>query len=122
MEKCTDFINKVSEFRFIKIRGGQVNKLNRLIWNIDRELPTQPLAKNNQLQAQSNPNKWVINLSSTPLSHAQGYLLSEGPNYTVAPTPHLEYITSIESACQKLDHQEGEEIRADINRVLLHQN
>ena len=32
--------------------------------------------------------------------------------------PHLEYITSIASAWQKLDHQEAEELRADINRVL----
>ena len=32
--------------------------------------------------------------------------------------PYLEYITSIESACQKLDHQDAEEPRANINRIL----
>ena len=32
--------------------------------------------------------------------------------------PHLEYITAIESACQKLDHQEAEELRANVNRIL----
>ena len=30
----------------------------------------------------------------------------------------MEYITFVESACQKLDHQEAEELRVDINRVL----
>ena len=37
----------------------------------------------------------------------------------MAPTPLLEYITSIDTVCQKLDHQEAEELRTDINRVLL---
>ena len=32
--------------------------------------------------------------------------------------PHLEYITAIESACQKLEHQEAEGLRADVNRIL----
>ena len=57
MEKCTDFINKVREFRFIKIRNRPGNKFNRLMGNKDRELTTQPLANNNWSQAQSNPNK-----------------------------------------------------------------
>ena len=81
----------------------------------------QPLANSLQPPAQNNDsNKWVINLSSTHLSQAQGYLLAKGPNYAVIPKnpPYLEYITSIESVCQKLDHQEGEELRVDINRVL----
>ena len=42
MDKCTDFINKVREYRFIKIRDKQVNKFNRLIGNIVRKLTTQP--------------------------------------------------------------------------------
>ena len=66
MEKCTDFINKVREFRFIKIRNRQVNKFNRLMGNKDREITAQPLANNNQSQAQSDPNKCLVNLSSTP--------------------------------------------------------
>ena len=28
--------------------------------------------------------------------------------------PHLEYITSIKSVCQKLDHQEAKELRTNI--------
>ena len=33
--------------------------------NKDRELTAQPLANDNQLHTKSNPNKWVVNLSST---------------------------------------------------------
>ena len=57
MEKCTDFIKKVREFRFIKVRDRQVNTFNTLIGNKDRELTTQPVANNNQSKAQSKPNK-----------------------------------------------------------------
>ena len=110
--------HKVRESRFFKVRDRQVNTFNRLMDNKDRELTAQPLGNTLQMQAQSSHNKLVINLSSTPLSQAKESLLSKGPNYVVAPNPHLEYITSIESACQKLDHQEAEEIKANINRIL----
>ena len=47
-----------------------------------------------------NP-KWVIKLSSKPLTHAQRSVLAKGPNFEVSPKhpPNLEYITAIESAC-----------------------
>ena len=89
IEKCTNFINKVRELKVIKIWDRQVNKFNRLMGNKDKELMAQPLANNNQLQSQSNPNKWVINLSSTPLSLAQESPLTKGPNYGVAPKPPI---------------------------------
>ena len=66
-----------------------------------------------------NP-KWVINLSSKPLSPAQRSVVAKGPNFVVSPSqpPNLEYITAIEAACTKLRQQDAEELRADINRVL----
>ena len=70
MDRCTEFINKVRESRFIRVRDRQVNKFNRLKGYKDRELTTQPPANTIQLQAQSNPNKWVFNISSMPLSQA----------------------------------------------------
>ena len=64
--------------------------------------------------------KWVINLSSKPLPQAQRSLLAKGPNFAVTPRhpPNLEYITALGSLCSKLDQQDAEELRADINRVL----
>ena len=65
-------------------------------------------------------NRWVKNLSKIPLTPAQRSLLSKGPSYAIAPGHplNLEYITAIESACQKLNQKDGVELRADINRVL----
>ena len=68
-----------------------------------------------------DPNpKWVINLSSKPLTPAQRSVLAKGPNFAVAPKqpPNLEYITAIEAACTKLSQQDAEELRAEVNRVL----
>ena len=64
--------------------------------------------------------KWVINISSKPLTKAQRSLLAKGPNYTVTPKhlPNLEYISAIEAVCTKLNQQEVEELRAIINRAL----
>ena len=67
------------------------------------------------------PNlKWVINLSSKPLTPAQRSVLAKGPNFVVTPRhpPNLEYITAIEAACTKLSQQDAVELRANINQVL----
>ena len=67
-----------------------------------------------------NPNpKWVINLSSKPLTQAQRSVLAKGPNFAVTPRhpPNLEYITAIEAACTKQGQQDAEELRAEINGV-----
>ena len=62
--------------------------------------------------------KWVINLSSTPLTSTQRVLFTHGPNFAVAPNlPYGEYITAIELACQSLNSTEVEELRDDIYRV-----
>ena len=66
-----------------------------------------------------NP-KWVINLSSKPLTPALRSVLAKGPNFAVTPRhpPNLEYTTAIEAACTKLSQQDAEELRANINWVL----
>ena len=92
MDKCTDFISKLRESRFIEIRDRQIDKFNILMGNRDRENSTQPLAHNNQSQAPSNSNRWVINLSNAPLTQSQEALLSKGPNYAVAPKTSLSQL------------------------------
>ena len=66
-----------------------------------------------------NP-KWVINLSSKPLTPAQRSVLAKDPNFAVSlrHPPNLEYITAIQAACTKLSQQDAEELRANINWVL----
>ena len=83
--------------------------------------PNKSRANNPQGSSMEEPNpKWVINLSSKPLTQAQRSVLAKGPNFAVSPRhpPNLEYITAIESACTKLSQQDAEELRADINQVL----
>ena len=48
--------------------------------------------------------------------------MAHGPNFAVTPPnpPILEYITSIELACQSLNTNEAEELRADIHRTIRH--
>ena len=81
-------------------------------------LPPSRLPQGSSLE-EPNP-KWVINLSSKPLTQAQRSVLAKGPNFAVSPKhpSNLEYITAIEAACTKLSQHDAEEVRADINRVL----
>ena len=96
-DRCIEFINKVGEATFIKIKNRQVNKFNKLVAKSgndrnsnSRERSTQsnnqPQASrnNNQLQSPNTNNKWVINLSNTPLTPAQESLLTKGSNFAVA--------------------------------------
>ena len=52
----------------------------------------------------TQPNKWVINISSKPLTKAQDELLTHEPNYAVVPRNSLitEYVAVVEHACMKL--------------------
>ena len=81
-------------------------------------------SNSNQAQVNHNSNsinsKWVINLSSHPLTPAQVSLLSKGPNFALAPNnpPNVEFISAIELACQKLTEQDVQELRAEVNIIL----
>ena len=82
---------------------------------------THPPIGSPQRSSPEDPNpKWVINLSSKPLTPVQRSVLAKGPNFVVTPKqpPNLEYITAIEAACTKLSQQDAEELRAEVNRVL----
>ena len=68
----------------------------------------------------TNTNKWVINISSKPLTQAQEKLLAHGPNYTVVPRspPITEYIAVVEQACSKLQRGEVEELRGEVKSII----
>ena len=88
----------------------------------------QPSSQANNANRSANDNsledpnpKWIINLSSKPLTQAQRSVLANGPSFVVTPRhpPNLQYIMDIESVCTKLGQQDAEECRAEINRVLM---
>ena len=82
--------------------------------------PTIPNRLPHESSYEKPSPKWVINLSSKPLTPAQRSVLAKGPNFAVSPKqpPNLEYITAIEAACTELTQGDAEELRADVNRVL----
>ena len=146
--KCSKFIKKVSEERFIKVKERQVRKLNSLVNKTvnrnngysgtdsiigrnhnNRSGPNnqaQSVTNNNQAgninnnNSNSKNNKWVINLSKTSLTKAQESLLAKGPNFALVPSniPSTDYNTVVESMCSKLKEQEVQELRADVNSLL----
>ena len=139
-DKCSKFIQKVSETRFNKVKERQVRKFNSLInrtSNNNNATSARSIGSNNnkmscnnsQTQGLENSNnnktgihnnsKWVINLSKTALTKGQELLLAKGPNYALAPNniPNVDYITADESICPKLRDQDAQELRADINSL-----
>ena len=73
---------------------------------------------------QDQKKKWVINLSDVPLTPTQEAVLAHWPNFAVTPKypPIVEYITSLEVACQKLNTNTAEELRSEVYRTLRHSN
>ena len=97
--------------------ASQADSTNPLEGNTNPTIPSRL----SQGSSNEEPNpKWVINLSSKPLTPAQRSVPAKGPNFVVSPRqpPNLEYITAIEAASTKLSQQDAEELRADINIVL----
>ena len=63
--------------------------------------------------------KWVINISSRPLSTVQERLLAHGPNFAVVLRPPIvEYITKVEKVCQQLGQRVADELRGRIKTIL----
>ena len=131
--KCEEFINKVREDRFNKIKERQVSKFNRLVnkmSNKDKETSTSSSnyinqsqtsrGQSNQLIIPNNNYTWVVNLSKTPLTPAQHSLLSKGPNFAVTPKdpPNVDYISAIKSISHKLTEHNGQELKSDVNSLL----
>ena len=68
-------------------------------------------------------DKWVINLSKTPLTEEQLSLLQKGPNYAITPKyfPIEAYITATEQVSSRLTAHEADEFRLEVNKILKQQ-
>ena len=64
--------------------------------------------------------KWVINISNTPLTADQEKLLAHGPNYAVVPRelPIAQYVAAVENACTKLEEGKAEEFRVQVKSAI----
>ena len=91
-----------------KIRGGHSNIHEKQ----DGHSNIQDKQGDHTVPSINKDKKWVINVSSTPLTEVQGKLLAHGPNYAVVPRhPHIiEVVTAVEQICQKLVKGKAEEL------------
>ena len=106
-------IDKVTELRHKSVMDRQINKFNKLLEEKQQEnnYLERPNYQSGRTNSHTNEkeqtrhntnNKWVVNLSSVPLTQDQISLLEYGPNFAVTPQrpPYGEYIKTIETACQ----------------------
>ena len=88
LEECQDFINKVSEIRFIKVRQRQINKFNHLVTKKEGNI-TIANAVNNTRSKSNSVNRQAPRNSTPATAHlppgegsnsplATGHLPSEG--------------------------------------------
>ena len=137
LKNCEEFIEARREARHHKTMERQKKKLERLCQKKENStekggrsnqhgdstgintenLDVSPVDNNTNT---SNNNKWVINISSKPLTKAQEKLLVHGPNYAVVPKspPIAEYIAAIEQACSKLQQGEAEELKGEVKSII----
>ena len=130
LKYCEEFIEARREARHYKTMERQKKKLERLCQKNSTErggcsnqhgdntcINTENLDISPADSSSNTNNKWVINISSKPLTKAQEKLLAHGPNYAVVSKspPIAEYIAAIEQACSKLKQGEAEELGGKSN-------
>ena len=122
---CLEEIEKRKEIRHKRVMERQIKKFNKLAksWEEDQIQGGCSKHQSDHSKEQSPEKvrrKWVINLSSIPLTKDQEDLLAHGPNFVITPqkSPLGEYITNIEKMCQSLDANTAEELRSEVHRVL----
>ena len=123
-DACKEEVLKRKEMRHQNVQKRQISKFEKLM----KEQKKQEQGGCSNIEVddctkQGLPDinkKWVVNLSSIPLTKEQESLLSHGPNFAISPKnpPLGEYIMNIEKACQSLDTNMAEELRTEAYRVL----
>ena len=96
--------------------SGRPNQVLGL--NIDKE--SQELQEIKEQEQERDRKKWVINISSKPLSQDQEKLLAHGPNFAVVPKdpPITQYVAAVENACLKLEEGKVEEFRVQVKSAI----
>ena len=78
------------------------------------------LPRKNHQGSLNTKDRWVVNLSSKPLSQVERRLLTHRPNFAVTSRspPIIQCVTAIEEVCQKLERGEAEELRGEVKAIL----
>ena len=122
---CQEEIEKRRELRHKEVMERQISEFNRLLKNGQKKQEQVGHSNHQDNHIDQGPymdrvKKWIINLSSIPLTKEQESLLAHGTNFAITPKkcPLGEYISNIEKACQSLDTNITEELRSEVYRVL----
>ena len=150
MEECGKLISLRREAYYIKVKQRQIAKLERLCQknkggcpnihhggtgghdlNVNNRARNPYISEDQQDQVVRDPehpenqgssikDRWVVNLSSQPLSQAERSLLTHGPSFalTSRSPPIIDCVTTIEEVCQKLERGEAEELRGEVKAIL----
>ena len=144
VQECMKFIEKSKEARHQKTMTRQKEKLKILCSRKHREKSSKRGGRSNNRQSgnymysskymysgkneqSDHPNqvlgikkKWVINISSKPLTPDQEKLLAHGPNYAIVPKepPITQYVAAVEQACTKLEEGKAEEFRVQVKSAI----
>ena len=129
LQECKMLMERVRECRHNKVLERQKIKFEALLMKSNGR-SKQDVQKNsikngtNEGQDRDRENKgknrWVINLSNTPLTKEQERLLAHRPKFVITPreTPVKEYIVATEQACTKIEQGKQEEFRVEVKRFL----
>ena len=124
-EECHNLIKRVIECRHVRVLGRQKSKYEALqqrksSGHSDKEDTTSSTYIHRSNITTEVTNKWVQNLSSTPLTKEQESLLAHGPKFVIRPKqpPVGEYIVAVEQAHSKLNQGKSEELRVELKKAL----
>ena len=128
MQECKTLMERVKECRHQKVLERQKKKFEALVLKSNGR--SKQDVRNNSKKDGTNEDRdgknrensrWVINLSSTPLTKDQERLLAHGPKFVITPreTPVKEYKAATEQACMKMEQGKQEEFRVEVKRLLI---
>ena len=113
-------VHNNSQHQVRSIDNIVVNTNSRAISNNSHTQQGQNSNGNRVSRNNNNKSKWVVNLSSKPLTPLQVSLLEKGPNFALTHInpPNIVLIAAVELACQNLSEQDAQELRTKVNILL----
>ena len=117
-EECGTLIKRVIECWHNKVMHGQKQNFEAL----QRKKSSRSNKGQNMITDNMavDTEKWVKNLSNTPLTTEQERLLAQGPKFVIRPkkSPVGEYVAAVEQACSRLSQGEADELHVEVKKTL----
>ena len=100
--------------------GSDISGCPNQVLGLNTDKESQEVKESKEQEQERDRKKWVINISSKPLSQDQEKLLAHGPNFAVVPKdpPITQYVAGVENACTKLEEGKVEEFRVQVKLAI----